>query len=405
MTKKAQTNAGISLLISTILLVAYCNCSKSPYIHNLNSLDQSSSVPVDNSPMPTGDTTDLTLLKNFVQTQTAPGQWAEIPNSKMRPNLITQAEVNAIDPRIWAVSGSPCVILCWTSSAFDGRNWYFGPGGGHNGYNGNEIYRFSLSTLTWKRLYDPSPLQAAPEGTQDVPPVWGSTVPHNYDGNIYSPKTRSIFIFNGFAEKSWEYKIDEPNPQKAWTSFQSASQAGLKGFAYTKTALLANGNIFVALSGDHNPAEFDVVTKTFTRWHPWSFASASYTVADTSTKNNNVYYMSTYGTGSVTIVDTSKTPLAGTTLPNSSPPSFLGDGACFIYHPPSNRFLAWRDGRKVAVFDPEAITWTVLDNPNGAAPTPAYNPNGPYQKCIYVPELDIFLFNNDDTQNIWSYRL
>jgi hypothetical protein len=180
----------------------------------------------------------------------------------------------------------------------------------------------------------------------------------------------------------------------------------MKGYGYIKTALLNNQKIFVAMSGDHNPAIFDPETKTYSDWNPWSFASASYTVADTNTKTGKVYYMTTYAGGYVVEVDPSKTPLSGSGVPGSVTPPYLGDSACFIYHPPSNRFLAWRDGRKVAIFDSEAETkWINLENPAGPAPAKSYNPNGPYQKCIYVPEVDLFLFNNDDTQNIWAYKM
>ena len=60
------------------------------------------------------------------------------------------------------------VIAPWGGAAFDTtRNRLIVRGGGHGDYSGNEIYSFSLDTLTWTRLTGPgeSSPGAAPKNT------------------------------------------------------------------------------------------------------------------------------------------------------------------------------------------------------------------------------------------------
>ena len=59
-----------------------------------------------------------------------------------------------------------------------------GPGGGHGGYHGNEIYAFDLNDLKWHRLNDPDPVIPGTEYTDlNVAPF----AIHTYDGVEYCP--------------------------------------------------------------------------------------------------------------------------------------------------------------------------------------------------------------------------
>src|SRR5262245_35058305 len=82
-----------------------------------------------------------------------PGHWYEVPNSQLE----------AVDPCpssdcSWsAVEGVDAVMNDWSGGAFDTfRDRLIVWGGGHGGYAGNEIYVFSLSTLAWERVSEPS---------------------------------------------------------------------------------------------------------------------------------------------------------------------------------------------------------------------------------------------------------
>ena len=102
------------------------------------------------------------LLSNYVSAQTVsedifsslqPGQWYEVPNSKMAEVV----PVTGID-NIRNNSGPEGIMSLWSGGTYDTKRdrlivW----GGGHMGYGGNEVYVFDINTLQWTRLNDPSP--------------------------------------------------------------------------------------------------------------------------------------------------------------------------------------------------------------------------------------------------------
>lgn len=85
-----------------------------------------------------------------------PGEWCEVPNSRLDAVAAKQSKF----PWLAGSSGVAGVICCWCGGAFDWQRnqLYIGPGGGHMGYNGNEVYAFSLRDMKWRRLNDPYPI-------------------------------------------------------------------------------------------------------------------------------------------------------------------------------------------------------------------------------------------------------
>src|SRR5688500_7691274 len=83
-----------------------------------------------------------------------PGQWYEVPNSKIRPHLPSPVP-----------AGNPVsIITAWNGGFFDSaRNRYVVMGGGHGDYAGNEIYGFNLETFQWSRLWGPTPNSQIPQ--------------------------------------------------------------------------------------------------------------------------------------------------------------------------------------------------------------------------------------------------
>ena len=122
-----------------------------------------------------------------------PGQWYEVPNSKM----------SAIDPcparncTYTGVQGQAAVMDVWTGGAFATRYGTKGGlivwGGGHTAYNGNEVYIFDVGALAWRRLSNPvnNPVCNITEGElQDGSPCTA----HTYDGVAYHPGSNSFVI-------------------------------------------------------------------------------------------------------------------------------------------------------------------------------------------------------------------
>ena len=76
----------------------------------------------------------------------------ELPNTKIRSVLPSAQQI-----------GNPANIVdAWNGAAVDAkRNRLIVWGGGHNDYYGNEVYALELSTMSIKRIVDPSPQRLA----------------------------------------------------------------------------------------------------------------------------------------------------------------------------------------------------------------------------------------------------
>jgi len=368
------------------------------------------------------DSSDLGALAEIVGTMT-PGVWKEISGAHLQDVFLARAQSDAIDPRIWEL-GPSAVLHLWCSSAFDGRRWYFGDCGGHNGYNGNELYAFDLVTLAWSRLYDPSPLTDlhVTESSNDMVPVWGPAAAHHYDDFIYSKKANALFVFWPFpgasstAPKSWRFKLDVPDPALAWQPFPSPAEAMPEGRwdqPYYKTAIHPDTGEIIIYGGASSAtgvAALDPVTLTYSRSGGfWDQTVATNSVADIDPVRRRMYSMNVFGAGTgstsgVLSIDIDASPLAQnqTTLGGTPP---IGPYACFIHHAASGLMWAWEGARETFTFDPSTATWTHYANAAGPAPTLTAADNGPFQKCIYIPELDVLAGYNNETEGVWLYRL
>ncbi|MDB4884037.1 MAG: kelch repeat protein, partial [Gemmatimonadetes bacterium] len=207
-------------------------------------------------------------------------EWHEIGENHLSSVYLSRAQLDAIDPALWQVSGPDAAISIWSAGAFDGARLFIGAAGAHGGYNGNEMYEFSLATLSWRRLYDPSPTAVCmPNGAGvDCTTQWGTQALHQYDGMVYSSTTRSIFVFGTGADPCWVWRLDDPDVTSGWHHFACAPNMPT---SYMKTAEdPASGRIVVLGGGSTGVAELDPMSLTWSRVTSPSFTYASYSVAD-----------------------------------------------------------------------------------------------------------------------------
>ena len=131
--------------------------------------------------------------------------------------------------------GQSAVISDWVSGAFDTlRNrMIIGPGGGHQGYFGNEVYAIDLDTFAVTRLTDPTPLPVDffAVNCYEFFSTVGGPVPaarHTYDNQMYLPALDVVWQYgaatcrNGggilnqwalhFSPVSWEQETFPPPP-------------------------------------------------------------------------------------------------------------------------------------------------------------------------------------------------
>ncbi len=109
--------------------------------------------------------------------------WFEVPFSELErvcPDELTNCG-NVVDP--------------WSSGAFDpGHNQMLVFGGGHADYSGNEVYAFSIRSLSWERLTEPSSSEFE---NQDPLPDGAPVSRHTYDGLAFISHVGRLFAHGG----------------------------------------------------------------------------------------------------------------------------------------------------------------------------------------------------------------
>jgi hypothetical protein len=118
--------------------------------------------------------------------------WTSIPNTSFAP-FCTAHE----NPAVVAVEGCVAVINDWSGGTFDdGDHRMILWGGGHDGYWGNEVYAFTLSTMSWSLLTTATPLTAA---QTSVDPLYDGNPDsrHTYDGLAYVSDLRAMYAWGG----------------------------------------------------------------------------------------------------------------------------------------------------------------------------------------------------------------
>ncbi|MGA2035703.1 MAG: hypothetical protein ABSG68_25930, partial [Thermoguttaceae bacterium] len=137
-----------------------------------------------------------------------PGEWCEVPNSRLDAVAAPQAKF----PWLTGSSGIAGVVCCWCGGAFDSQRdqLYIGPGGGHNGYNGNEVYAFSLRDMKWRRLNDPYPIVKG----ESTDPKLAPFAMHTYDGVEYIPPPFDRYVVVGGWDTPDTYALDPDRPDR-----------------------------------------------------------------------------------------------------------------------------------------------------------------------------------------------
>jgi hypothetical protein len=135
----------------------------------------------------TADPASLEVIAGLVNTM-SPGTWLKIN---------TNAHVDVWPGVSDAASNSTPygVFTQWSGSAFDTiRGQLYAWGGGHAGYNGNEIYGFNLNDLEWYRGCLPSEMMTV-SGTAEFGPY---TINIPVDGAINAPSSAHSYGWNAF---------------------------------------------------------------------------------------------------------------------------------------------------------------------------------------------------------------
>ncbi len=328
--------------------------------------------------------------------QLKPGEWYEVPDSHLET-------IAASDKKFpWLSGGIGGITGCWAGGALDSqRDWlYVGPGGGHAGYNGNEIYAFELGDMKWHRLNDPDPVIPGTEYTDLNKAPFAM---HTYDGVEYCPPPTDRYVVVGGWGTPRTYAMDPDRPDR-WEVYadHGTGRTGDISAVDPVTGLLWLSTPIT--SGKFS--QWDPMTHRWTLRLKDSPEPSYYETADVDFKRR-LFVACGHG----------KVKTWGlTAIPNAIPFKFVkttgGDELVassspgFCYVPLIDKFVAWSMGTDVYTLDMDSGVWTKHE----AAATNKVTPGAPDQwgtfgRFRYVASKNVFVLYNAVKQNVFIYRL
>lgn len=313
----------------------------------------------------------------------------ELPNTKIRSVLPSTPQ-----------TGNPVnIVQAWSGATVDTkRNRLLVWGGGHSDYWGNEVYALDLSTLSIKRIIDPSPVTSQSNCSSALPD--GTPVSrHTYGGLTYIGHADRMFATGGSMAPcgsadmaTWTYDFTALK----WQKVLSGSSLTLSyGFMAAYDALTKN--VFVKDRSD---------------FYSYSLETNKYTKLNSSTQDVSLYFSAALdtkrrkfvmvGDGVVRVIDLATNQMS--TMATSNAPGALSQSSPGIaYDPVADRIVVWSGGSNVYALNMDTKVWTqVATNPG---PTSAAPSEGTFGRWAYIPQYGVFVLVNNIDQNAWAFRL
>jgi hypothetical protein len=323
-----------------------------------------------------------------------PGHWYEVPESQMRE----VAPQEPYDPRV------KNVMAAWSGGAFDTtRNSLIVWGGGHGDYWGNEVYTFSVDTLTWTRLNDPYwPAINLTQTHAWFPENNSPGSRHTYDGLAYVP---DLDLFWAVGGSLW----------KSGSGTQQTVTLDMGTLRWSEKSRAPIVNSIGVASG------YDPVTKKIYVYDNGKFVSYDPVIDDWDTLSQNAGINGLVGEVDPVnrkFVAIGKTQAwiydldAGTKT--RSPLGAVGNNAMeqkapgLAFDPNSNKIVAWNGGVYVYTLDLSVSPpqWTRISPAAGNTVTPTSGADrGTYGRWQYVPAKGVFIAVNRINENVYFYKL
>jgi hypothetical protein len=325
-----------------------------------------------------------------------PGEWYEVPNSKLvsvAPNPAPEGSVTA-------------VMEAWSGGAYDSKRdqlliW----GGGHGDYAGNEVYGFSISTLKWTRLTNPSANTGGDEASGTYPD--GSPRSrHTYNYIQYVPAIDRFCTLGGAGQypsgqigtnktfcldldaKKWEQKANAVSP----------NIGAISGYDQ------ATGRVWLQGTAD---------SPDLSEWDPVGNKWVKHVRIDAGWFDYN--YTAAIGEGKMLAVGQGHVWQWDLSKPDQQPVDLKTTGATdivsknnpgLVYDPVSKRFVAWAGGATVYTLDLAKKSWSTiaLAATNKVTPSAA-DPRGTYGRFQYIPSKNAFIGVNRTDGNVYLFKM
>ncbi len=325
-----------------------------------------------------------------------PGEWYEVPDSHLEDVAAKQSDFP------WLSGGIGGVIDCWAGGALDTQRdrLYVGPGGGHAGYNGNEVYAFDLHTLKWSRINDPDPVIPGTEFTDLNKAPFAM---HTYDGVEYLPPPVDRYVVIGGWGTPRTYALDPEHPGRweVYADHGTGRTGDISAYDPVSQLLwLSTPTTAGKLS------QYDPLSHGWTLRRNESPSPSYYETADVDWRRR---LMVSCGKGKLKIWQLTDVPgqvEAAEIATEGGQPVVDAASPGFCYVPAMDRFAGWANGTDLYTLDLDARKWTR----HPAAATNRANPGaaqqwGTFGRFRYSPATNLFVVCNSVKQNVYLYRL
>jgi hypothetical protein len=328
----------------------------------------------------------------------APGTWYEIPNSQMR-------DVCPPDSPGYEYSfHCQNVINAWGGAALDttrGRMLVWG--GGHGDYKGNEVYAFDLTTLTWERIWGPTPDAQIPSG--DTHEEYDDGNPgsrHTYSGLSYVPApVDAMFAMGGSLWQSGSYGAGTWRLDLGTLAWQRMTDGpSEQGYGDPSVYDPVTGHVF--RRANSRMLEYDPVGDTFT---DGAESNGGFYLDDVSAAlDPEARLMVMMGEDRVDLYRIDTDEYSQDIAINGTAPN-MGESPGLAFDTQQKQFVVWTGGATTYTFDPAAASFSQHDNPNGTAPGPVTPSGGVFGRFRYVPSRNVFVSINSVDENVFVLRM
>lgn len=329
--------------------------------------------------------------------------WSQIPNTKL-------SNVCANDPSPAHSTSSNCkaLILAWGNAVADTKRQRLVLfGGGHQDYDGNELYALDLNTKKMIRLNDPTPLPSGASGTG----TYGDGRPasrHTYGGITYSEHNDQMSVFGGSIAYSGGLIRDlwlldfasfyaSPNTAAPWKKITDDIAPGVNYGGIPFSAYDSVSKLIYLIDSGNGTYSFNTDTKQIQVLNNSSgFSDYHYTLVVDPVNR----YLYAFGYQNVKRMSLS----VGSNYQWTNILFNLGSSCAAIssqsspgaaYDSKNKKIVAWNGNSSVYVIDPLTLSCS-LKNFSGTAPA-APPSAGTFNRFAYFPALNYFvLINNPD---------
>jgi hypothetical protein len=322
-----------------------------------------------------------------------PGHWYEVPNSELRAVLPS--------PR---PAGDPLAIMeAWSGGTYDPVRdaLVLAANGGHADYGGNEVYAFSLSSLSWQRLTDPSMAPLPPVAVEALPDGRPSSR-HTYSGVTFHVSADKVFISGGSlwsatgggSRGAWTFDV----PARAWERRADAPGSQVTAMvAYDPVtglvfSLLQNGTL----------AAYDYKKNSWAKRASMG-GWAEFDPARTMVMHPTRRQLLVVGGGKVLAFGLSQFSGTQTIATTGGEAIVNAQGPGLAYDSANNCIVAWTGG-DVYSLDLATRVWE-RHAPVGPAAPPIPPRQGVFGRWQYIPSRDAFIVATRVNENVWLYRL